>query len=790
MRSIKFITLALLLGLCTIFGQTPFKKGVLTDETTLLPSDLAGGNILYVGTNAKESFLMGRTPTGEIKLYRSTGGPYVQAATESQFGIGKLASYAKLTFGAQHDYWTIPDMETRPDGLHFDLYTVTLPGGSASDHGSGGSYKIINGIVQKFLSPGDSITITDSQGITRTVEVKLATTTFPKNGGGEYVYLKTKDSRNAVYDGIFLKEGNKWTQVLTFYISPQPEGFPIPYCLGRILAQYGITEALDGTISFMEFWGDVNGSYQRMRSFNPRTKELKVQYQPNTPILGTSVNFSAPHLDTLSGQRFWRVANGPNGSNMDYIFRAPNPEFKPWIYSVKSQIPEFNIWASDLRGLSENMALYALMKNSGDKEANAVSIWDGTSMQLLFQNGDVMPNGKTITATRNKLIGASNLGAVNGCRILVPTYKTDGTVDLLLRYEKPCIVDATASAGQIIITGKNLTLSENTRVLVDGIPATGTTIGPDRITFPSTGLGGGSKKVVVSMAGGQVVSNEATVIVPLSTPAPVITSVVSVTFQNTPLSPGALFTIRGSNLSPVFYSVQNPVVPGITVPIVKPNEPVRLPTLLGGVQVLVNGREVPLLFAGCLNASTCQINAQAPVTLTGSTAQVEIKRFTDVNGRTLEATSQKFTVSVRMVSPAVFQHGDGLPILQVADRDYQLVGTQTPVKANETVVGYATGWGLTSPVIPEGEAAKDVVKGATATVTSTVKAYIKYQSGGDQYYEAEVVYAVASPEFAGLQQFAIKVPSIQPDEGTKVFLILKVADEDVPDLELPYSSLN
>lgn len=780
--------LALLLGLCTIFGQTAFKKGVFTDQTNLLPSDLAGGYIYNVYTNAKESFILGRTQGGEIKIYRSTGGPYIQVATESQFGTGKLAGYAKLTFGPEHDYWSIPDMELRPDGLHFDLYTVTLTGGTATDQGSGGSYRIVNGVVQKFLAPGDSIAITDSQGVARTVEVKLATTTFPKSGGGEYIYLKTKDSRNAVYDGIFLKEGTKWTQVLPFFISTQSQGFPIPYGLGRILAEYGIVEALDGTISFMEFWGDMGGSYKRYSSFNPKTKALKVQYQPNNPILGTPVNFTAPHLDTLSGTRFWRVANGPNNANMDYIFRAPNPGFVPAIYTVRSQIPEFNIWASDLRGLSENMALYGLMKNSGDGEAKAVSIWDGTSMQLLFQNGDVLPNGKTIIATRNKTTGISATGAVYGCRILIPTFKTDGTVDMLIRYDKPCIADAAASGGQIIIVGKNLTLSENTRVLVDGIPASNTTITSDRITFPSTGIGGGNKKVVVSMSGGQVASNEATVIVPLTTPAPAITNVVSVTFQNTPLSPGALFTVRGTNLSPVTYSAQNPIIPGITVPIVKPGEPAILPTQLGGVEVLVNGRQVPLLFAGCLNGSTCQVNAQAPVNLTGSTAQIEVRRYTDINGLTLEATSQKFNVVVQAISPSVFKNGDGLPILQVADRDYQLVDKEAPVRPDETVVGYATGWGLTSPVIPEGLAAKDVVKGATATVTSTVKAYLKYQSGGEtQYYQAEVVYAVASPEFAGLQQFALKLPTVLPDEGSKVFLIITVGDETVPDMELNYS---
>jgi hypothetical protein len=71
-----------------------------------------------------------------------------------------------------------------------------------------------------------------------------------------------------------------------------------------------------------------------------------------------------------------------------------------------------------------------------------------------------------------------------------------------------------------------------------------------------------------------------------------------------------------------------------------------LPRLLGGVQVSINGSPVPLLYV-----SDTQVNAVAPLFLSGSTARVRVS----FNG--VEAPD--FVATVVAALPEVFQRGDG-----------------------------------------------------------------------------------------------------------------------------------
>lgn len=787
-----FLLVALLLGNLLSLGQSaPFRGGLLTNETATLPEEVAScAKVAYMDMNAQEMFMIVRTCTGDVRIYRrAVGDPkFSLVARQVDFGNEyQLLSWAYPLF--KEDFWSLPDMETRPDGFYFTLFKQT-PSGTAVNAGEGGVYRIVGGKLQKILAPGDTITYSYNAGAQRSVQIESASMPFPKSDGGEFFFLKTSfvtSGARVMVDGIFARKGNMWTLVLPFQISPIPG--TTAYGLGRVVAGYAINEALDGSISFLQGWRDLNGDHFEWMVFNPRTQTLNLVYRYGAPILGVVNDFPVPRTNTDTRQRYWRALTGPYGSRTDYVMPSPNPNFQQWKWIIGSSVSEYSTFAFDMRGMSEYMASYLLAKNITDR-GSGIAVWDGNKLNYLFSNGDALPVGVRVTSIGNNFVNQNSFMPVSNCMFRFGTYKADATIESLQRYEKPCITDAVADSAQVILYGKNLSFAGYTpTILVDGVPVSGATITTDRISFPTTGIPSGTRKVQVTMANGQMYSNETSVSVPITTPPPAIVNVVTATFENRPIAPGALFTVNGNNHSSVISTPADLFRPGITVPIVKPGETFRLPTLLGGTRVLVNGREAPLSFSSCGlqskdNPTDCQVNAQMPVSVTGTSVKLVIQRYSDINGQNLVATSPEFTVQIAPVSPVVFKKNDGLPILQIADRAYTLVGNDNPVKAGETLVGYATGFGITNPLLEDGLAAGNI----PVPMAAKVQAWIKYiRSGQEEYAEMDII-PFASPEFAGVTQFNIlRVPHVLPDMGTKVFCTIKVGEEYI-DIEIPYAN--
>jgi len=762
-RTILLVTL--LLGHSSFGQPTPHRGGLLTNETTKLPSDLAAcGTIHYLNMNAQQGFMIGRTCSGEVKIYWSkAGGAFKVAASESEFGGYKILRLIA-------DRWYFQELEMRADGLYFNLMHPNSPEQLSVFPGYGGSYRISNeGKLETVVAPKATIIFKDVNGGMRTAQVVTSSISFPKNGVGEHFFLRLS-SNGVQISGIFSRVGTLWTLVLPFQVAPIP-GLNAVYGLGQTFYSFGINEALDGTLSFMQGWTTQDGSYREWVVFNPKTKSLTPYYKYGEAIIGVSSSyFPTVMVNSDTRQRYWSLGS-------QYVVEAPNPGFKPswkWILPTTPR--------GSMQGASDYIASYLLTTTNFQQIGGAM--WDGKQLQTLILNGDIIGG-----------IQISKIGPwmpVAGCSMWFTTSKPDDTVESLWKFEKPCITDAVADSAQGVLYGKNLSFSGYPpTILVDGVPVSRATITADRINIPSTGIPGGTRKVQVKTADGKMYSNEASVSVPITIPPPAITSVVTATFENRPIAPGALFTIEGNNISSVVSNLTNLFTPGITVPIVKPGEVPHLPTLLGGAQVLVNGREIHLNFSSCglrsaKNPADCRINAQMPVDVTGSSVKLVIKRYTDINGQTLAATSQEFTVRIAPVSPVVFKGADELPILQIADRAYELVSNENSVKAGETLVAYATGFGLTSPVLEDGLAAGDVL----APVATETKAWLKFIRSGLEEFREWSIFPFASPQYAGVTQINFgALPEIFPDTGTEVNIVIKVGDEYIPDLKLHFKTV-
>jgi uncharacterized protein (TIGR03437 family) len=208
--------------------------------------------------------------------------------------------------------------------------------------------------------------------------------------------------------------------------------------------------------------------------------------------------------------------------------------------------------------------------------------------------------------------------------------------------------------------------------------------------------------------------------------------------RNMPVTPGSLISIFGSNLAATTATADS----------------IPLSTVLGGVNVKVNGIDAPLngVFQ---SASGDQINAQLPWNVQPGSAQVVVTR----NG----VASAPQTLQVGQFSPGIFstQFGVGQAIAinfvdsSLAAPNGAIPGLAThPAKAGDTVIILATGLGPVSPSVSNGANTVDALRTTTSMPTVTI--------GG---VSAPVDFSGLSPQFVGVNQINVRVPAGAPTGG-------------------------
>ena len=185
------------------------------------------------------------------------------------------------------------------------------------------------------------------------------------------------------------------------------------------------------------------------------------------------------------------------------------------------------------------------------------------------------------------------------------------------------------------------------------------------------------------------------------------------------LAPGALVSIFGR-----FLSLNEAGAPALP-----------LPPSLGGAQVTLNGRRLPLLYV-----SRNQINTQLPFDAPTGPATL---RVTTVNG------FAESTVDIVGAAPGIFFSGSNPAVLHQNGR---LVTAASPAVPGEFVSIYMTGLGSVVGTVVSGEA-------APASPLAPCRAPVRVSIAGT---EVIPTFAGLAPGFTGLYQVDVQVPASIP----------------------------
>lgn len=209
-----------------------------------------------------------------------------------------------------------------------------------------------------------------------------------------------------------------------------------------------------------------------------------------------------------------------------------------------------------------------------------------------------------------------------------------------------------------------------------------------------------------------------------------------------PLAPGTLISINGRQLSEAEESAED-------------DGEHSLPTELAGVQVMLDGRPLPLI-----SVSPSQIRAQLPYTLSGTESSLLVRRGA-ANETTI--TTNAAAISITPVSPGIFAFGGSEPRSGVLLHDKGLttvsgspVTTDDPVRPGEAVTVWATGLGAVNSADPNETAeAGQPYAAADSETQMPVEAYLNGQP-------LPVLHAGLAQNAVGIYEVQILMPTSFP----------------------------
>jgi uncharacterized protein (TIGR03437 family) len=191
---------------------------------------------------------------------------------------------------------------------------------------------------------------------------------------------------------------------------------------------------------------------------------------------------------------------------------------------------------------------------------------------------------------------------------------------------------------------------------------------------------------------------------------------------------------------------------------------VPLPPQFNGVSVTFNGTPAPLFFV-----SPGQINLQTPFGVQGPTARIVVTN----NGQ----ASNTVEVPVAPTSPGVFSmnqtgYGPGA----ITHANFSLVNAQNPARRGEVVLIFLTGLGAVNPPIADG-AAGPGAEPLARTTDGNIGAFFDNVAG-------EVQFSGAAPNFVGLYQMNVRIPTTISTGTVAVAIQTSNAFSDFVDIEV------
>jgi uncharacterized protein (TIGR03437 family) len=193
------------------------------------------------------------------------------------------------------------------------------------------------------------------------------------------------------------------------------------------------------------------------------------------------------------------------------------------------------------------------------------------------------------------------------------------------------------------------------------------------------------------------------------------------------LSPGEILTLYGSGLAPTANSASVP-----------------FPSVLSGVQVMINGVAAPIFYVSPTQVSVIVPYATSP----GSIAQVEV-----INNGVESNVVTQFT---GQTSIGVFTNNPsgGLGYAAAVRPDGSIISNSNPAQTGETEAVFVAGMGAVSNQPVDGTAAP----GSPLSNTIEVPQVYLLDSAGN-FAPATVVFSGLAPGLAGLYQINFTVPS-------------------------------
>jgi len=182
-----------------------------------------------------------------------------------------------------------------------------------------------------------------------------------------------------------------------------------------------------------------------------------------------------------------------------------------------------------------------------------------------------------------------------------------------------------------------------------------------------------------------------------------------------------------------------------------------LPDRLGGCKVTIDGTAVPLYYA-----SPGQINLLLPGNLSIGSHKLTVQIYADAAYTQMTAESAAFTLSTKKSSLALLDITDASgTVLAAQFQDGGFASATRPIQAGDFLTLYLTGLGQKARAVPAGTPA-NATNNALETVQVTV--------GGNA---AKVAYAGSQPQYPGLDQITLQVPSYGgvAENGTVTFEI-------------------
>jgi uncharacterized protein (TIGR03437 family) len=195
------------------------------------------------------------------------------------------------------------------------------------------------------------------------------------------------------------------------------------------------------------------------------------------------------------------------------------------------------------------------------------------------------------------------------------------------------------------------------------------------------------------------------------------------------VSPGEVIAIYGTGIGPATGPVSATASKGF------------YPTTLGGVQVSVNGVNIPLLYV-----SANQINAVVPMGLSiNASATLQVTNGTGV--------SPAYPVWIVASSPEAFT--------PVFNQDGTLNSQSNPAQGGSIVTFYATGWQSNFAPFADGQVATAMQDTCLGTCTASASSGIigvPFVGGTVTSLPATALYGGAAPGFvAGVTQFKVQL---------------------------------